>query len=302
MLARRTGIRHVTAPISNRSTYQKRAISTIEGIQSGKKTRTLLFLASILLPLIVWQLIAEFKILPELLFKGPDDIFDFILFEDNSNNLHNALIIALLETITPALSGIAIAIIFSLVMAFITRLWTESYSYLSPLILFTQTMPLIALAPLLASWLGRGDALIIWIIISVTFFPAYSMLTQGMMQTPKTILDIVKVYGGKRWQQILYAEFPYSLPWLWSSLRLLVPRALTGAMTAEWTVTGTGLGNLLNQARGYLDFNLVWSIVLLATALSIILYYLPVSLEYGFYFIKKRAISDPNIISTFQKQ
>jgi ABC-type nitrate/sulfonate/bicarbonate transport system permease component len=72
---------------------------------------------------------------------------------------------------------------------------------------------------------------------------------------------------------------PASLPWLFAAARLAVPRALLGVMIAEWLATGRGLGNLLNQSRGYLDYGMIWTVALVSVLASVALYQLAVTLE-----------------------
>ena len=72
---------------------------------------------------------------------------------------------------------------------------------------------------------------------------------------------------------------PASLPYLFAATRLTVPRALLGVMIAEWLATGKGLGNLLNQSRGYLDYGMIWSVAAVSVLVSVILYQIVVFAE-----------------------
>ena len=65
---------------------------------------------------------------------------------------------------------------------------------------------------------------------------------------------------------------PSALPYVFAATRLAVPRALLGVMIAEWLATGVGLGNLLNQSRGYLDYGMIWSVAVVSVILSIMFY------------------------------
>jgi sulfonate transport system permease protein len=65
---------------------------------------------------------------------------------------------------------------------------------------------------------------------------------------------------------------PASLPYLFAAARLTVPRALLGVMIAEWLATGKGLGNLLNQSRGYLDYGMIWTVAAVSVMLSVLFY------------------------------
>ena len=72
---------------------------------------------------------------------------------------------------------------------------------------------------------------------------------------------------------------PASLPYLFAATRLTVPRALLGVMIAEWLATGKGLGNLLNQSRGFLDFGMIWTVAAVSVLLSVIFYQAVVVVE-----------------------
>ena len=148
-----------------------------------------------------------------------------------------------------------------------------------PVALVTQTMPLVALTPLLVLILGRGNALTLWVTISVTFFPAFVTLAQGLALVPKTAGDLPRVYGAGVWTEMRMVTIPASLPYLFAATRLTVPRALLGVMIAEWLATGKGLGNLLNQSRGYLDYGMIWTVAAVSVALSVIFYQLVVFTE-----------------------
>jgi ABC-type nitrate/sulfonate/bicarbonate transport system permease component len=140
-------------------------------------------------------------------------------------------------------------------------------------------MPLVALTPLLVLMFGRGTSLTLWVTISVTFFPAFVTLAQGIALVPRSAQDLPRAYGASAWQEMRMVTIPASLPYLFAATRLTVPRALLGVMIAEWLATGRGLGNLLNQSRGYLDFGMIWTVAFVSVLLSVVLYQLVVVME-----------------------
>jgi len=79
--------------------------------------------------------------------------------------------------------------------------------------------------------------------------------------------------------QLRLVSIPASLPYLFAATRLAVPRALLGVMIAEWLATGTGLGNLLNQSRGYLDYGMIWTVAVVSVMLSVAFYQIVVFVE-----------------------
>jgi sulfonate transport system permease protein len=148
-----------------------------------------------------------------------------------------------------------------------------------PVALVTQTMPLVALTPLLVLLLGRGPSVILWITISVTFFPAFVTLAQGLGMVSRGALDVVRAYGAGPFTQLRLVSIPASLPYLFAAMRLAVPRALLGVMIAEWLATGTGLGNLLNQSRGYMDYGMIWTVAVVSVLISVLFYQIVIVIE-----------------------
>ena len=127
--------------------------------------------------------------------------------------------------------------------------------------------------------LGRGPSVILWITVSVTFFPAFVTLAQGLSLVPRAALDVPRAYGAGPLKQLRFVSIPASLPYLFAATRLAVPRALLGVMIAEWLATGTGLGNLLNQSRGYLDYGMIWAVAVVSVLVSVLFYQCVIVIE-----------------------
>jgi ABC-type nitrate/sulfonate/bicarbonate transport system permease component len=119
----------------------------------------------------------------------------------------------------------------------------------------------------------------LWITVSVTFFPAFVTIVQGLALVPKGAQDVPRAYGASAWIEMRLVSIPAALPWLFAAMRLTVPRALLGVMIAEWLATGTGLGNLLNQSRGYLDYGMIWTVAAVSVMLSVLFYQVVVQVE-----------------------
>ena len=199
------------------------------------------------------------------------------------------MILALSETIPITFVGMFVGLGTAFVLGIGSRYFPRIVNFTMPLALITQTMPLVALTPLLVLILGRDYSVILWITTSVTFFPAFVNIVQGINLIPKSALEIVKVYGVSKWKELVIVIVPSTLPFLFTAVKLTAPRALLGVMIAEWLATGTGLGNLMNQSRGYLDFSMIWTVAAVSVALSVLFYQLTIFIEskllrsYNFY-------------------
>ena len=179
---------------------------------------------------------------------------------------------ALAETLPITLAGMAAGLMVAFGLAILGEIRPAIARSLMPVALVSQTMPLVALTPLLVLLLGRGAAVTLAITVSVTFFPAYETMAQGLQLVPRAAFDLTRAYGASWLQELYMVAIPSALPYVFAATRLAVPRALLGVMIAEWLATGVGLGNLLNQSRGYLDYGMIWAVAVVSVILSILFY------------------------------
>ena len=228
--------------------------------------------ASIALPFAIWWAILKLLAAPEMIAKTPWAVFSYLFLSDASGLARAKLAAALAQTLPITAAGLILGLTFAFALAVAGRLSPGFTRAFLPVALVTQTMPLVALTPLLVLMLGRGTALTLWVTISVTFFPAYVLLAQGLAQVPRGAMELPRAYGASAWRELRLVSIPASMPWLFAATRLTVPRALLGVMIAEWLATGKGLGNLLNQSRGYLDFGMIWSVAAVSVLISVIFY------------------------------
>lgn len=227
---------------------------------------------SVLLPFAVWWLFLILLRVPDMLGKSPWGVIDYLFLAPGAATAQQKLLAALAQTLPITLAGMAAGMAFAFALAVSSRLTPGFTRAFLPVALVTQTMPLVALTPLLVLVLGRGTAVTLWITISVTFFPAYVMIAQGLAQVPRSALDLPRAYGATPWKELRLVAIPAAMPWLFAAISLTAPRALLGVMIAEWLATGKGLGNLLNQSRGHLDYGMIWTVaatsVIIAVALN----------------------------------
>jgi ABC-type nitrate/sulfonate/bicarbonate transport system permease component len=234
---------------------------------------------AVALPLLLWWLLLKVMGVPEMIAKSPAGVFDYLFLAGSAESAQQRLLAALVETLPIALVGLLAGLLFAFALAILSDVAPAVTRALMPVALVTQTMPLVALTPLLVLLLGRGTAVTLWITISVTFFPSFVTIAQGIMMVPRAALELPRAYGASKLQELRLVALPASLPYLFAATRLAVPRALLGVMIAEWLATGTGLGNLLNQSRGYLDYGMIWTVATVSVLISIALYQLVVVAE-----------------------
>ena len=231
-------------------------------------------LVSLLLPFAVWWGVLVALQVPGMIGKTPWDVFAYLFLSEGSAMAQARLLAALAETLPITGLGLAAGLGFAFCLSVTSQIAPGFTRAFLPVALVTQTMPLVALTPLLVLILGRGSAVTLWITISVTFFPAYVMITQGLSQVPRSVLELPRAYGATVWAELRLVAIPAARPWVFAAIRTTVPRALLGVMIAEWLATGRGLGNLMNQSRGYMDFSMIWTVAVVSVLLSVAFYQL----------------------------
>lgn len=241
--------------------------------------RGLIVAASIGLPFALWWVLLAALRVPAMIAKTPPDLFAYLFLQPSALAAQGRLLLALAQTLPMTLVGMIAGLALAFALALCSQIWPAVVRAFMPIALVTQTMPLVALTPLLVLMLGRGYGVILWITISVTFFPAFVTLAQGLLMVPRAALDVPRAYGAGILKQLRLVSVPASLPYLFAATRLTVPRALLGVMIAEWLATGTGLGNLLNQSRGYLDYGMIWAVAFVSVLIAVLFYQLVVLAE-----------------------
>jgi ABC-type nitrate/sulfonate/bicarbonate transport system permease component len=234
-----------------------------------------LMLLAFALPFLLWEVGTwglRLTEVSEVVYRDPLGVLGHLLWDEAAAEHRASLAAALSQTLPYALGGMALGLAFAFALAIVSLLWPPLGATLLPLSLVSQSMPLVALTPLVVLVFGRDAAGILAITVSVTFFPAFVTIAQGLALVPPGLRDLVSAWGGHRGVWLRRVAVPWAMPYLCAALRLAAPRALLGVMIAEWLATGTGLGNLLNEARGMMDYGTVWSVAVVSVAAAVALH------------------------------
>lgn len=228
-----------------------------------------LSLTAVAVPFVIWWAILAASGVSPVIARTPFAVWTYLTHDPDSAEARNAILQALGQSLPWAGIGLVIALSVALALAVLGVLWRGVTAALMPVSLVLQTMPLVALTPIVVLVFGRGVATTLIVTVAVTFFPAFITIAQGLSQVPKPALELLDVYGATRIQKLRFVSLPSCLPHLCAAARLVAPAALLGVMIAEWLATGYGLGNLLNEARGELDYGMIWAVAFVAIAVSV---------------------------------
>jgi ABC-type nitrate/sulfonate/bicarbonate transport system permease component len=229
--------------------------------------------------LVAWFAFIAATGLPRTLMNSPVEVWNSLVTSERAPEVRADVFAALNASVPPAIVGTTAGVLLALLLAVALSSFAAVARGIMPFAFVSQTIPLVALAPLIALILGRGTVTIVAVTISVTFFPSLVTIIQGIATAPSGPLDVMRSVNASRLSIMTRVTLPNALPHLLASVRLAVPRALTGVVIAEQFVTGTGLGGLLGVSRGYLDYRMMWVIAAVVAVISLAAYALAQAAE-----------------------
>lgn len=239
----------------------------------------LVSLAALAAPFIAWWLALRIMDLNPIIARDPIATFHYLFLAEKASVAQGKLLAAFAETLPVALLGMVLGLAAAFGLAALSVLRPAVVKALMPPSLVLQTMPLVALTPIIVLIFGRDIEAILAVTVSVVFFPAFVTLAQGLSQVPPSALDLVRIYGDRPVKSLFLVSVPFALPYLFAAARLVAPRALLGTMIAEWLATGTGVGQLLNASRGMMDYGMIWATALVSVVVAILAYQAVVLME-----------------------
>jgi ABC-type nitrate/sulfonate/bicarbonate transport system permease component len=234
---------------------------------------------SILLVLAVWWLLLKVLQVSPFIGKGPVDVWNYFFDPDSGAENRADLLAESGVTLRDAGLGLFSGTLAALLVAALFQaIPAASRIFMGPA-LALQSVPLIAMTPLIVLIFGRNLGAIAVIGGIVTFFPTLVNVTLALSRTPKDAMDLVSVFGASQLKTLRIVQIPYALPALFASLRVAAPLSITGALLAEWLATGNGLGYAIMSDVATADYSALWTRVTLATLYSLLIYNLIAATE-----------------------
>jgi putative hydroxymethylpyrimidine transport system permease protein len=223
--------------------------------------------AAIVLALLgAWKLYVELSGIDALLFPPPDDVAQ-ALWEDRA-----LLWDDLQVTAGEMLLGILLAGVMGFALPVALHLSLPLRRSVYPLLIASQTIPMVLIAPLLVTWLGFGIAPKLVIIALVCFFPIVVTTLDALTRVDPELRKLLRTLDASRLRVLRHVELPAALPGLFSGAKVAVTFAAIAAVFAEWSGSSSGLGNLVQQAIPQLFTARAYAAVLILSTFSIALF------------------------------
>lgn len=232
-----------------------------------KKEKNKLFypVITIIIAVIVWELITRIFHIPSFILPGPIEVMQALVKEFPLIMYHAA------ATIGEGAIGIGIAIVISIVIAIWMDRFPTAKKTVYPLLVISQTVPVMAIAPLLIIWFGFGMSPKIILVVIMCFFPITVNLTDGFAQVDQDALNMFKVWNASGRQIYRHLKFPFALPYFFSGLRISVTWMLVAAILSEWLGGSRGIGVYMLRAKQAYALDNVFASVVFVVLLSLII-------------------------------
>ncbi len=175
-------------------------------------------------------------------------------------------------TLQEVLIGFGVALIAGIATAtafHFSRLLERTFY---PLVIASQAIPVVALAPLLLIWFGHGLLPKVIMVALISFFPIAVATTDGLRSADRETLDLLRTMGASTWQQFRFVSAPGALPYLFSGARVGIAVAVIGAVIGEFVGSDSGLGHAIILANASLRTDLVFACVAVLAVMAVLLF------------------------------
>lgn len=213
------------------------------------------------------------EFVPAYMLPSPIDVVK--AFADNFSIMMKQAAVTLQETLYGLLIGIAIAFVIASLMDKFTIINKALY----PVLVVTQTIPTIAIAPLLVLWMGFGMAPKITLVVITTFFPIAIGLLNGFQSVDEDAINLMRSMGARRLQIFRIIKLPNATASFFSGLRISAAYAVVGAVVSEWLGGFEGLGVYMTRVKKAYAFDKMFAVIVFISAISLVLMGIVVLLE-----------------------
>lgn len=215
--------------------------------------------------LLLWQTVCTVGLVPAYMLPSPVQVAKAFVSELPA--LWDHSLITLQEAFIGLVLGVSVGFLTAVLMDAFEVLYKAFY----PLLILTQTIPSVAIAPLLVLWFGYEMAPKIILIVISTFFPVTVGLLDGFRSADKDAIGLLRSMGANRLQIFRYIKFPSALPQLFSGLRIAAAYSVVGAVISEWLGGFGGLGVYMTRVKKAFAFDKMFAVIFLISGISLAL-------------------------------
>lgn len=215
--------------------------------------------------LAVWQGACSLGLVPNFMLPSPVQVVTALVAD------FSLLLSHMWTTLSEAALGLVIGVAVGFVFAVLMDKFETFYLAFDPLLTVSQTIPTVAIAPLLVLWFGYGLMPKVLLVVLTTFFPVTVALASGFRSVDPDQVDLLRTMNATEWQIFRYAKLPAAMEQFFSGLRISATYAIVGAVISEWLGGFTGLGVYMTRVRKSFAYDRMFAVIIITSALSLAL-------------------------------
>lgn len=215
--------------------------------------------------LAVWQGACSLGLVPNFMLPSPVQVVTALVAD------FPLLLSHMWTTLSEAALGLVIGVAVGFVFAVLMDKFETFYLAFDPLLTVSQTIPTVAIAPLLVLWFGYGLMPKVFLVVLTTFFPVTVALASGFRSVDPDQVDLLRTMNATEWQIFRYAKLPAAMEQFFSGLRISATYAIVGAVISEWLGGFTGLGVYMTRVRKSFAYDRMFAVIIITSALSLAL-------------------------------
>lgn len=218
----------------------------------------------ILVLVLVWVIVSQLEIIPEFMLPSPQAVF--FAFIKNFTTMLNHAVITLFETFV----GLTISVILAFFLALLMDKFTIIQKAIQPLLIATQTIPTIVIAPIIILFFGYGILPKIVLVVICCFFPITIALFDGFINVEKDYLNLLKCMNANYMQILIHLKIPFAMPYFFSGLKISVTYAFISAVVSEWLGGTMGLGVYMTRVKSTYSFDKLFASIIFISVTSFV--------------------------------
>ena len=213
----------------------------------------------------IWLFVSEGEIVPSYMLPSPIDVVRAFVTDFSILMSHAAV------TLQEALYGLLIGTALAFVIAVLMDRFEFLYKAVYPILVITQTIPTIAIAPLLVLWMGFSMAPKITLVVLTTFFPITISLLDGFRSADPDSINLIRSMGGGNFKIFRHIKLPGAVEQFFSGLKVSASYSVVGAVISEWLGGFEGLGVYMTRVKKAYAFDKMFAVIILVSLVSLAL-------------------------------
>jgi len=176
------------------------------------------------------------------------------------------------QTLFTTMIGFVIAVAFGLVLGLVIGASRTIYDGLYPIMISFNSIPKVAIVPVLVIWFGLGTIPAIVTAFAISFFPIVVNVATGLATIEPEMRDVMRVLGARKLQIMLKIGIPRAMPYFFASLKIAITLAFIGSVVAETVASNAGIGYLMMVASAHFDVPLVFAGLVVIAVMGVVMY------------------------------